>query len=152
MFRISAQILFAQAEHSQPRLRKEMNPDELPPLTVHETVKLAFVFCFLWFIANWSINASLDYTSVASTTILSSLSGMSSNSWIKVPRPNICVGFFTLIIGRLFRVETLTIGKIGAVVTRFVHSKAFHIPQVDPRWCEVLQVVYWLPAPILIQG
>jgi len=79
--------------------------DGLPPLTVHETMKLAIMFCFLWFIANWSVNASLDYTSVASTTILSSLSG-----------------FFTLIIGRLFRVETLTIGKIGAVVTSLAGS------------------------------
>jgi len=77
----------------------------LTPLTIQETMNLAFMFCFLWFIANWSVNASLDYTSVASTTILSSLSG-----------------FFTLIIGRLFRVETLTIGKTGAVITSFAGS------------------------------
>ena len=29
----------------------------------------------LWFAANWALNASLDYTSVASATILSSMSG-----------------------------------------------------------------------------
>jgi len=85
--------------------RKRTHRDGLPPLTVHETVKLAFMFCFLWFIANWSVNASLDYTSVASSTILSSLSGL-----------------FTLIIGRLFRVETLTFGKLGAVITSIVGS------------------------------
>jgi len=84
---------------------KPTNPDELPPLTVRDTMQLAFMFCFVWFIANWSVNASLDYTSVASATILSSLSG-----------------FFTLIIGRLFRVETLTKGKIVAVVTSFIGS------------------------------
>ncbi|KAI0673464.1 hypothetical protein C8Q78DRAFT_1185476 [Trametes maxima] len=73
------------------------------PLTTRETANLAAVFCLLWFIANWTVNAALDYTSVASATILSSMSG-----------------FFTLGIGRIFRVETLTIVKIGAVFTSFV--------------------------------
>ncbi|KAI0639732.1 hypothetical protein C8Q77DRAFT_1082614 [Trametes polyzona] len=73
------------------------------PLTTKETAQLAAVFCFLWFIANWTVNASLDYTSVASATILSSMSG-----------------FFTLGIGRIFRVESLTIVKIAAVFTSFV--------------------------------
>ncbi|RPD64903.1 hypothetical protein L227DRAFT_494495 [Lentinus tigrinus ALCF2SS1-6] len=73
------------------------------PLTPHETAQLAAVFCLLWFIANWTLNASLDYTSVASATILSSMSG-----------------FFTLGIGRIFRVESLTLMKIGAVFTSFV--------------------------------
>ncbi|KAJ7070921.1 vacuolar membrane protein [Mycena amicta] len=76
--------------------------DALPPLTTRETTRLALVFCFLWFIANWTLNAALDYTSVASATILSSMSG-----------------FFTLGIGRVFRVETLTIGKTIAVATSF---------------------------------
>ncbi|KAF8216106.1 hypothetical protein K438DRAFT_2008318 [Mycena galopus ATCC 62051] len=76
--------------------------EELPPLTIRETARLAAAFCFLWFIANWAVNAALDYTSVASATILSSMSG-----------------FFTLGIGRLFRVEMLTVAKIGAVITSF---------------------------------
>ncbi|KAJ7110100.1 hypothetical protein C8R44DRAFT_801373 [Mycena epipterygia] len=76
--------------------------EELPPLTIRETARLSFVFCFLWFIANWAVNASLDYTSVASATILSSMSG-----------------FFTLGLGRIFRVEMLTLAKIGAVATSF---------------------------------
>ncbi|KAI0778509.1 hypothetical protein BD413DRAFT_465106 [Trametes elegans] len=80
---------------------EEDNPSR--PLTTHETAQLAAVFCFLWFIANWSVNAALDYTSVASATILSSMSG-----------------FFTLGIGRLFRVESLSLIKIAAVVTSFV--------------------------------
>ncbi|CDO76612.1 hypothetical protein BN946_scf184868.g26 [Trametes cinnabarina] len=75
----------------------------LKPLTTEETAHLAALFCFLWFIANWSVNASLDYTSVASATILSSMSG-----------------FFTLGIGRIFRVESLTVVKIAAVITSFV--------------------------------
>ncbi|KAL6310061.1 hypothetical protein BKA93DRAFT_757375 [Sparassis latifolia] len=83
---------------------EELNPatTELVPLTIHETAKLAAWFCLLWFIANWSVNAALDYTSVASATILSSMSG-----------------FFTLGIGRVFRVEALTIVKIVAVITSF---------------------------------
>ncbi|KAI0652199.1 hypothetical protein C8Q79DRAFT_1005424 [Trametes meyenii] len=73
------------------------------PLTTRETANLAAVFCLLWFIANWTVNAALGYTSVASATILSSMSG-----------------FFTLGIGRIFRVESLTIVKISAVFTSFV--------------------------------
>ncbi|KAH8835184.1 vacuolar membrane protein [Flagelloscypha sp. PMI_526] len=72
------------------------------PLTLRETIRLSFTFCFFWFIANWAVNASLDYTSVASTTILSSMSG-----------------FFTLALGRVFRVEKLTIAKILAVIVSF---------------------------------
>ncbi|KZT05904.1 uncharacterized protein LAESUDRAFT_813148, partial [Laetiporus sulphureus 93-53] len=75
---------------------------DLSPLTVRETAELAVFFCLLWFIANWSVNASLDYTSVASATVLSSMSG-----------------FFTLGIGRLFRVESLTVLKFCTVVTSF---------------------------------
>ncbi|KAI9457732.1 hypothetical protein F5148DRAFT_1221968 [Russula earlei] len=75
---------------------------DLPPLTTRETAQLASVFCFLWFLANWSLTAGLGMTSVASATILSSMSG-----------------FFTLIIGRLFQVDQLTLPKIGAVVTSF---------------------------------
>ncbi|KAF8225073.1 hypothetical protein L208DRAFT_1409149 [Tricholoma matsutake] len=74
----------------------------LHPLTTRETVDLAFTFCFLWFIANWTVNAALLYTSVASATIISSMSG-----------------FFTLGIGRLFLVERLTYTKIAAVVASF---------------------------------
>ncbi|KAF8642238.1 hypothetical protein AX16_009513 [Volvariella volvacea WC 439] len=72
------------------------------PLTTVETVRLALEFCFLWFIANWSVNASLDYTSVASATILSSMSG-----------------FFTLGVGRAFGVESLNSPKIAAVMISF---------------------------------
>lgn len=67
-----------QISHSrlQPPLEEPAELD-LPPLTERETARLALVFCFFWFVANWSVNASLGYTSVASTTILSSMSGTS---------------------------------------------------------------------------
>ncbi|KAI0348429.1 hypothetical protein BDW22DRAFT_1366144 [Trametopsis cervina] len=76
--------------------------DVLPPLTVPETAKLAGWFCLLWFIANWTLAMALRYTTVASATILSSMSG-----------------FFTLAVGRVFRVETLTLVKIFAVCSSF---------------------------------
>ncbi|KAJ3737103.1 hypothetical protein DFJ43DRAFT_1049205 [Lentinula guzmanii] len=91
---------YVEGHHHERRLSES---SELPPLTVRETANLAFVFCFIWFTANWTLNASLDYTSVASATILSSTSG-----------------FFTLGIGRVFKVETLTPAKIGAVFISFV--------------------------------
>ncbi|XP_006454427.1 hypothetical protein AGABI2DRAFT_61007, partial [Agaricus bisporus var. bisporus H97] len=75
----------------------------LPPLDARETAELALAFCLLWFFANWSVNASLSYTTVASATIVSSTSG-----------------FFNLAIGRIFRVEKLTAMKIGAVFTCFL--------------------------------
>jgi solute carrier family 35 protein F5 len=65
------------------------------------TVKLSLAFCFLWFLANYTTNASLAYTSVASSTILSSMSGL-----------------FTLGFGALFGVEKLSIYKIVSVFLR----------------------------------
>ncbi|KAJ8521459.1 hypothetical protein ONZ45_g1870 [Pleurotus djamor] len=81
----------------------EHKTDDHSPLTVQETIRLAAAFCLLWFAANWALNVGLQYTSVASATILSSMSG-----------------FFTLGIGRLFRIEKLTIAKISAVVLSFI--------------------------------
>ncbi|KAK4056047.1 hypothetical protein OIO90_003042 [Microbotryomycetes sp. JL221] len=65
------------------------------PLTVAQTAVTALMFCGLWFAANWSMNASLAFTSVSSTTILSSLSGL-----------------FTLAVGSCVGVETLTLSKL----------------------------------------
>ncbi|KAI5124626.1 hypothetical protein M0805_004236 [Coniferiporia weirii] len=77
--------------------------EALEPLTVRQTAKLASVFCLIWFAANWSVNMSLEFTSVASSTILSSTSG-----------------FFTLVVGGVFKVETMSIVKIMAVITSFL--------------------------------
>ncbi|KAG8755479.1 hypothetical protein FRC12_010875 [Ceratobasidium sp. 428] len=91
-------------EDEEPQLGQEhSSPDSVEPLTTHETIKLAAIFCLFWFLANWTVNASLEFTSVASTTILASMSG-----------------FFTLLIGRLFHVEALSLEKIGAVAVSFV--------------------------------
>ncbi|CAI2173665.1 16576_t:CDS:2 [Funneliformis geosporum] len=71
-------------------------------LSTRQIAKLGFTFCILWFAANWSTNASLAYTSVASSTILSSTSG-----------------FFTLVIGSFVKVEKFTFLKLVAVLISF---------------------------------
>ncbi|KAK0551012.1 hypothetical protein OC846_000124 [Tilletia horrida] len=74
-----------------------------PPLTLRQTAILAAQFTIVWFIANWSLNAGLGLTSVASGTTLSSASG-----------------FFTLGLGALFGVERFTFSKLGAVTISFI--------------------------------
>jgi hypothetical protein len=44
-------------------------------LSIRETAEVAAWWSAVWFIANWAVNASLAWTSVASVTILSSTSG-----------------------------------------------------------------------------
>lgn len=89
-------------------------------MSIRETANLAIVFCFLWFIANWSQNASLEYTSVASSTILASTSGMQSDFWRQRIQLIGVLGFFTLLVGRTFRVEPFSVIRLGTVITRFV--------------------------------
>ncbi|KAG9068551.1 hypothetical protein KI688_010826 [Linnemannia hyalina] len=68
------------------------------PLTHREIAELSFTFCILWFAANWATNASLAYTTVASSTILASMSG-----------------FFTLAIGAILKTESFSTLKLLAV-------------------------------------
>lgn len=53
---------------------KEEAPKE--KASAWETAKVAVLFCPVWFLANWSYNLSLSHTSVASSTILASSSGL----------------------------------------------------------------------------
>ncbi|KAI7885022.1 thiamine-repressible mitochondrial transport protein THI74 [Lichtheimia hyalospora FSU 10163] len=85
--------------HETLQMEQPCEDDKLKP---KETMYLALSFCFLWFVANYATNASLAYTSVGSSTILSSTSGL-----------------FTLVLGALFRVETITITRVLAVVISF---------------------------------
>lgn len=68
-------------------------------LTVRETVFLSLEFCLLWFIANYFVAACLTYTSVASSTILTSTSSI-----------------WTLIFGTLVRVERFSLKKLVGVL------------------------------------
>ncbi|KAJ2077863.1 hypothetical protein H4R24_004859 [Coemansia sp. RSA 988] len=72
-------------------------------LTVRETALLGVQFSMLWFAANVSQNASLAYTSVASSSILCSTSGL-----------------FTLAIGAATGVERFSATRLAAVVASVV--------------------------------
>ncbi|CEP11289.1 hypothetical protein [Parasitella parasitica] len=72
-------------------------------LSTYDTIKLSLEFCILWFIANYTTNASLAYTTVGSSTILSSMSGL-----------------FTLGIGAMFKVEKMNLIKIIAVIVSLI--------------------------------
>ncbi|KAH6680670.1 hypothetical protein B0J14DRAFT_470291 [Halenospora varia] len=79
-------------------------PDDVPQppqgqLTVPETAWLSLEFCLLWFGANYLVAACLEYTSVASSTILTSTSSI-----------------FTLLFGAIMRVESFTIRKLIGVL------------------------------------
>ncbi|KAF2873503.1 vacuolar membrane protein [Massariosphaeria phaeospora] len=67
-------------------------------LTLKETVKLSLEFSILWFLANYFAAACLEYTTVASSTILASTSSI-----------------WTLLIGSLLRVERFTLRKFLGV-------------------------------------
>ncbi len=68
-------------------------------LSVPETAKLSLEFCLLWFGANYLVAACLEYTSVASSTILTSTSSI-----------------WTLIFGALVRVENFSYKKLIGVL------------------------------------
>jgi solute carrier family 35, member F5 len=68
-------------------------------LGVRETSWLSLEFCLLWFVANYFGKACLEYTSVASYTILTS----TSTIW-------------TLLFGAIFGVERFTVKKLIGVL------------------------------------
>lgn len=68
-------------------------------LSVRETAKLSLEFCMLWFAANYLVAACLEYTSVASSTILTSTSSI-----------------WTLVFGALVRVEHFSYRKLIGVL------------------------------------
>lgn len=72
-------------------------------LGIIPTARLSFAFCFLWFGANYFAMACLQYTTVASTTILTSTSS-----------------FWTLFIGALTGTERFTWRKLCGVLGSFV--------------------------------
>ncbi|ODA79849.1 hypothetical protein RJ55_05446 [Drechmeria coniospora] len=72
-------------------------------LSFRETAVLSLEFCMLWFIANYFASACLEYTSVASVTILTSTSSV-----------------WTLIFCALFRVEPFSLRKLVGVMASLV--------------------------------
>lgn len=72
-------------------------------LGLGQTARLAAQFCMLWFLANYFAVACLQFTTVGSTTILTSTSGV-----------------WTLIFGALIRVERFTLRKALGVLASFI--------------------------------
>ncbi|KAI1001487.1 hypothetical protein K3495_g6713 [Podosphaera aphanis] len=68
-------------------------------LGVTETAKLSLEFCLLWFLANYLVAGCLEYTSVASSTILTSTSSI-----------------WTLVFGALAHVEKFSFRKLIGVL------------------------------------
>lgn len=74
-------------------------PQEHGKLGLAETAKLSIEFSFIWFAANYFVSACLEYTTVASATILTSTSSI-----------------WTLLIGTLWGVEHFTVKKLAGVL------------------------------------
>ncbi|KAI9045176.1 DMT family transporter [Aspergillus affinis] len=85
------------------RLAPEGKYHEASKLGLRATAKLSFEFCMLWFLANYFAMACLQYTTVGSTTILTSTSGV-----------------WTLIFGAVIGVEKFTVRKLLGVVASLV--------------------------------
>ncbi|KAI9284554.1 hypothetical protein BC943DRAFT_65045 [Umbelopsis sp. AD052] len=73
--------LFLRTDSENNQAHDEVNYGSPPAdkLSTKETIQLSLTFCIVWFLANWSTNASLAYTTVGSSTILSSMSGKNSD-------------------------------------------------------------------------
>lgn len=72
-------------------------------LSFRETAILSLEFCMLWFLANYFASACLEYTSVASVTILTSTSSV-----------------WTLIFCALFGVEPFSVRKLIGVTASLI--------------------------------
>ena len=72
-------------------------------LNLRETALLSLEFCMLWFFANYFASACLEYTSVASTTILTSTSSV-----------------WTLVFCAILRVEPFSLRKLVGVMASLV--------------------------------
>ena len=81
---------------------EENSATQKETLNVLETAWISFEFSMLWFLANYFVAACLEYTSVASSTILTSTSSI-----------------FTLIFGAIFHVESFTTKKLLGVLASF---------------------------------
>jgi solute carrier family 35 protein F5 len=91
----AAEVLLGDNMHQSQDLSAQHDDEGL---TLKETATLALEFCMLWFLANYFAAACLEYTTVASSTILASTSSI-----------------WTLLSGSLMRVERFTLRKFIGV-------------------------------------
>ncbi|KAJ4362268.1 hypothetical protein N0V83_010361 [Neocucurbitaria cava] len=96
----AAEVLLGDSMHHSGELGRAISADSSDEggLTLLETGKLALEFCMLWFLANYFAAACLEYTTVASSTILASTSSI-----------------WTLLCGSILRVERFTLRKFIGV-------------------------------------
>lgn len=88
--------------HKSPTTHQDANGNS-KNLGIIATARLSIAFCFLWFLANYFAMACLQYTTVASTTILTSTSS-----------------FWTLLLGAFTGVERFTWRKFFGVMGSFI--------------------------------
>lgn len=86
----------AAADVAKPMAEKEK-------LSFRETSILSLEFCMLWFFANYFASACLEYTSVASVTILTSTSSV-----------------WTLVFCAVFRIEPFSLRKLAGVMASLI--------------------------------
>ncbi|RYN42456.1 hypothetical protein AA0112_g1417 [Alternaria arborescens] len=97
----AAEVLLSSSLHGSQSFGNGKNgeQDVDEGMTLKDTAKLALEFCLLWFLANYFAAACLEYTTVASSTILSSTSSI-----------------WTLLLGSIMRVERFTLLKLIGVL------------------------------------
>lgn len=104
----NTEIIDAEESESQAFLHRSTTTDSVAGeknknLGIMATARLSLAFCFLWFLANYFAMACLQYTTVASTTILTSTSS-----------------FWTLLIGAITGMERFTWRKFFGVMGSFL--------------------------------
>jgi solute carrier family 35, member F5 len=108
---VSVRSLEADAEQMTKKMERAEEEESLPPLTLNDTARVAFVFFLLYFCSNCLLNFSLGSGDLASVSNLASTSG-----------------FFTLLIGYLADVEILSTLRMGAVFLSFIATLLTVIP------------------------
>ncbi|KAH6836273.1 EamA-like transporter family [Perilla frutescens var. hirtella] len=101
---LMADMSIVETEAGQPLLLKNEEDEfhivkEKHELTLQEIIKCSFYLAPIWFITEYLSNSALAYTSVASTTVLTSTSGL-----------------FTLFFGAIIGQDTVNAAKITAVL------------------------------------
>ncbi|RHZ70412.1 hypothetical protein CDV55_108328 [Aspergillus turcosus] len=106
---VQSMLLHLDSHDSKPQApfadiqQSEDEVDGSAKLGLRETAKLSFQFCLLWVFANYFAMACLQYTTVGSTTILTSTSGV-----------------WTLIFGAMIGVERFTLRKLAGVIASLI--------------------------------
>lgn len=108
----SSHVVVANEERKGADGESDAKAGALPPLTLSETARVAFVFFILYFSSNCLLNFSLGSGDLASVSNLASTSG-----------------FFTLLIGYFAGVEILSTLRMGAVLLSVIATLLTVLPE-----------------------